>query len=174
MADAEAPAAAPEKKAGGKKGFMVTAVLLLVEAVVIVGAMMMVGGPAPVEAKEMLDHVTPEEEMVVEVQALEDRLSNDKMGMTYIYPTEIYVQVKQKHAEHIEAELEQFRNEIRSEIGAIWKTAEPTHFQEPKMESLTRRVEALLKERFEKDAHAKEPVVLKVVIVSGTGFRVDN
>jgi hypothetical protein len=173
MAEAET-APPPTKKSGSMKAIVVTAVLLVVEGVGIVGVMMMMGGPAKVEAQEMLEHEPSDDDKVVEVLAIEDRMANDKSGVTYIYPVEIYLQVKQRHAEGVEAELEQFHNEIRADIAAIWRTAEPPHFQEPKLESLTRKVEALMRDRFEKAKHAKEPVIEKVVIVSGTGFRVDN
>ncbi len=173
MAEGESSTPPPAKK-GSKKAIIVTAVLLLVEGAGIMAFMKMAGGPKPVEAEQVTDHEPSDDDRLVEVLALEDRLSNDKSGVTYIFPTEIYLQVKQRDAESVEAELEQFRNEIRAELSAIWRTAEPHHFQEPKLESLTRKVEALMKDRFEKAKHAKEPVIQKVVIVSGTGFRVDN
>ena len=101
-------------------------------------------------------------------------MPNNKSGVTYIYATEIYVQVKQRNLEKVKGEIEQFQNEIKADITAIWRIAEPQHFQEPKLESLTRKVYALLDERFGMDKSHKEPIVSKVVIVMSTGFRIDS
>ena len=59
-------------------------------------------------------------------------------------------------------------------------TEPPQHFQEPRLENLTRKVYALLNERFGVDKNSKsedgqpQPIVTKVVIVMSTGFRVDS
>ncbi len=74
--------------------------ILVAEAAVIIGAMMLFGGPAEVEATQIavtLD--TPEDEKIVEVLVLDGKLPNNKSGVTYIYRTEIYVQVKKRYAE---------------------------------------------------------------------------
>jgi hypothetical protein len=82
--------------------------------------------------------------------------------------------------EKVKAEIEQFQNEIKADITAIWRTAEPQHFQEPRLENLTRKVYALLTERFGVEKSVKTegaaplPIVSKVVIVMSTGFRVDS
>lgn len=150
-------------------------VILLVEAVVIVGGMLLVAGPAEVRASDALGSVEAlEEEKVLEALVLEDRLANNKTGVTFLYDTEIYVQVKRKHFERVEEELEQFRHEIRAELAAIWRTSEPHHFQEPRLETLTRKVQALLSGRFGDDPATGEPIILKSVVVMGTGFRVDQ
>ena len=56
---------------------------------------------------------------------------------------------------------------------AIWRTADPQHFKEPRLETLTRKVTALLRDRFGSDDEAGGSIVEKCVIVMGTGFRVD-
>ncbi|NNM24473.1 MAG: hypothetical protein HKO59_00565, partial [Phycisphaerales bacterium] len=93
---------------------------------------------------------------------------------SYLYSTEIYAQVKNKHSDVINEKVQQFYNEIKAEISAIWRTSEPHHFQEPKLENLTRKVHALLNERFGIDDDDGEPILTKCVIVMGTGFRVDR
>src|SRR6185436_4028488 len=96
-----------------------------------------------------------EDEKIVEIQVLKAQMPNNKSGVTYIFDAEIYVQVKQKHAGNVEEEIEQFQNEIKADITAIWRTAEPQYFQEPKLENLTRKVYALLNDRFGLDKEAK-------------------
>ena len=116
----------------------------------------------------------PEEERIVEILVLDAKLPNSKSGVTYLYDTEIYVQVKKRYSARVTQELEQFRNEIKSEITAIWRTADVRHFQEPRLEALTRRVQTLLSERFGVDRARNEPIISKCVIVMGMGFRVDG
>lgn len=149
--------------------------ILVLEAVVIIGAMMLLGGPADVQATEVpATLAAPDDERIVEIMVLDAKLPNNKSGMTYLYDTEIYVQVKKRYADQVTDELDQFRNEIKSEIAAIWRTAEPRHFQEPRLETLTRRVQTLLSDRFGVDHQRDEPIISKCVIVMGMGFRIDS
>ena len=169
-----APAAAGKK--GGFKTVLVVTVILIVEAVGIVGAMMFLGGePGQVSAMDIehAEHDT-EGEKIIELPVLEANMPNNKSGVTYLYATEVYVQVKQRYAERVKAEIEQFKAEIKADINAIWRTGEPQHFQEPKLETLTRKVYALLDDRFGDDKAHDEAVVLKVVVVMSTGFRMDG
>ncbi len=167
-------AAGTDKKPGSFKSIIMIAVMLLAEAGLIVGAMMFVGGPATVSGDVERPPAELESEKIVEVLVLDDRLPNNRSGLTYLYPTEIYIQVRRKHEPIVQDQLKQFQNEIRAEISAIWKTAEPRHFQEPMLENLTRKVQALMDGRFGSDSDSGEPIVAKCVIVAGTGFRVDG
>ena len=172
---ATSPAAAPPNKS--KKTAITVMVILVVEAVAIIGGMKMLGGHGPQEATAEEIHAAAqlsEDDKIVEAMVLDAQMPNNKSGVTYLYPAEIFVQVKKRHAEQVKGEIEQFQNEIKADITAIWRTAEPQHFQEPKLESLTRKVYALLNERFGLDKEHSEPIVSKVVIVMSTGFRIDN
>lgn len=172
----ETPTATPEAPKKSKKTMIMVVVILVVEAVGIIGAMKFLGGgPAPVHASE--HEATPqksEDDKIVETQVLKAQMPNNKSGVTYVYDSEIYAQVKQKHLAAVEEEIEQFQNEIKADITAIWRTAEPQYFQEPKLENLTRKVYAMLNERFGNDKETNEPIVTKCVIVMSTGFRIDN
>ena len=149
--------------------------ILAVEAVVIIGAMMVLGGPPEVEAAEVPAVLeAPEGEQIVEILVLDGKLPNNKSGATYLYDTEIYVQVKKRYADEVAEELSQFRNEIKSELTAVWRTAEARHFQEPRLESLTRRIRSMLSDRFGVDQQHDEPIISKCVIVMGMGFRIDS
>lgn len=170
----DAAAEAPKKGGGGMKFAIITVVLLVLEGAVLGGVFMMMNKPKAAEATEPVVHADPEEEKLVEVLVLNERLANDRSGLTYVYPTEIYVQVKKKDETWVTEEIERFKNELRADIAAVWRTAEPHHLQEPRMESMTRRVETLLKDRFDKHNGEDEPVVQKCVIVSGTGIRMNR
>ena len=174
MAEEAAPAQ-PVARKGGKKTAIMVAAILVVEAVVIVGAMKFLGGgPSKVHATDITEPAQVlEDDKIVEAEVLKAKMPNNKSGVTYIYDTEIYVQVKKRHADKVKAEIEQFQNEIKADITAIWRTAEPQYFQEPKLEKLTRKVYALLNERYGAGPD-NEPIVSKVVIVMSTGFRIDT
>ena len=169
----------PEAKAGkgSLKTMLAVLVLLALEAAIIAGAMALVGGEPKVAGAD--DSALPaltaaEDEKIVEILVLDGKLPNAKTGITYLYDTEIYVQVKKRYADRVNSELEQFYNEIKAEISAIWRTSDPPHFKEPKLENLTRKVYALLNERFGADSESGEPILVKCVLVMGTGFRVDG
>ena len=173
---AEETQAPPEQKPKSKKTAVVVMAILAVEAVIIIGAMKFLGGkPSTASAVEVEpDSHASEEDKIVETLVLDAKMPNNKSGVTYIYAAEIYVQVKQRYLPKVKSEIEQFQNEIKADITAIWRTAEPQHFQEPKLENLTRKVYAMLNERFGEDKTHKESIVSKVVIVMSTGFRVDG
>ncbi len=173
MAD-EQTAAGGAGKGSKKRVIIGVGAMLLLEAVLIVGAMMMVGGDPDVAMADDtgLDPLIAQGDKIVEVLVLDAKLPNAKSGVPYLYATEIYVQVKNKHVASIQDKVQQFYNEIKAEIGAVWRTSEPRHFQEPKLETLTRKMYAMLSHRFGVDSESGEPIIVKCVIVMGTGFRV--
>ena len=173
MADERNNEAAAAKK--GLKGVITIAALLIVEAAVIVGVMLLVSSEPDVAVADspLLDPELAAMEKIEEILVLDGRLPNDKTGPTMLYQTEVFAQVKRKHTERVNDHLSQFQNEIKFDITTIWKNSEPRHFKEPRLESLTRKVGALLHERFGTDEATGEPVLQKVVIVMGTGFRMD-
>ena len=176
MAETE-PQAKIRRKTGALKTILTLVGLLVFEAALIVGAMVFFGGEPRVATADESAFIDPEQaegQKIVEVLVLDGKLPNAKTGVTYLYDTEIYVQVKQVHAPRVNDELEQFYNEIKAEIAAVWRTSEPKHFQEPKLENLTRKVNAMLSERFGVDPVSGDPILVKCVIVMGTGFRVDG
>lgn len=165
----------PKKSNSPLRSIILVVGMLVVEAVFIVGAMMMVGGPPEVQAGDALSNVeVPLEDKIVEVLVLDARLANNMSGATYVYDAQIYVQARQRHADPVSAEIEQFRNEIHAEITAIWRSSDPRHFQESSLETLTRKVHALLGQRFGNDPVSGDPIIEKAVIVMSTGFRIDS
>ena len=173
MADAQAGETGEKKSK--LRAIILVVMMLIAEAAVIVGVLMFVGRPADIEAASPLtDLQIAEDEKIVELLVLDEKLFNNKTGSPYLFDTEIYVHVQRKYSERVIAELEQFQNEIKTEIAAIWKTSDPHQFQEPKNESLTRKVYALLNERFGIDQETSEPIVTKCIVNMGVGLRVDG
>lgn len=175
MADPKTTDEAPPSRPSKLRPILMVGGLLAVEAIVIIGAMVLVSGPPSVEASGALEPVElSEDEKIVEQLVVEGRFPNSRRGVTYLYDAEVYVQVRRRHVAQVRAELEQFTNEIKADIGAIWRTSDPHHFEEPRLENLTRKVYAMLAERFGDDPESGEPIVEKVVIVMGTGLRVEG
>ncbi len=176
MADqAQDPKPNPGERKSRGKTIILLAAVFIGEAALIIGLMMFVGRPASVQAGDSMPAVElSEDEKIVETLILDERLANGKIGVTYLYETEIYVQTRRKFEQRVKSELEQFQNEIKADINAIWRTAEPHTFQEPRLETLTRKVYALLNDRFGTDDETGEPIIAKCVVVMGTGFRVDS
>jgi hypothetical protein len=170
----EAAEQKPDKKSH-LPGLLTIAAVVVFEAAIIVGVMLFVGGPSETAAS-IGDPamIVEEDEKIVELLVLNGKLPNNRSGVTFLYSTEIYVQVRKKHETPVSDELDRFQNEIKAEIGAIWRTGEPHHFQEPKLENLTRKVYALLHDRFGGDPETEQPIVSKCVIVMDTGFRIDS
>jgi len=153
---------------------LLVVVILLVEAGVFIGVMMM-HDPQLVEANPHAAAIEiPEEEKIVELRVIDARLPNNKSGVTYLYDTQVWVQVKNRYSEQVADQLDRFHNEIKAEITAIWRTSDPRHFQEPKLENLTRKVNALLDARFGTDPQTGETILTKSVIVMQPGFRIDS
>ncbi|MBX3356147.1 MAG: hypothetical protein KF724_10690 [Phycisphaeraceae bacterium] len=162
------PAAANAPATNGASVFKIAALttaLLVAEAAAIVGLFAFVGRPAATQADVGMANAERETQ---ELPLFEGRLSNDRAGSVYAYDTEIYLQVPRSEAERVRKEIERTRHELRAEIAAIWRSAEPAHFQEPRFETLTARLEAMLRERFNRSGRQG---VEKVVVVSGAGLR---
>lgn len=159
-------AASQGSAAGTFKVAALTTALLVGEAAAIVGLFAFVGRPASTNAEPTV--TAAEEDVVEEVPLFEGRLSNDRAGTVFVYDTDVYVQVRKGEAERIRREIDRARHELRAEIAAIWRSAEPAHFQEPRFETLTARVEAMLRDRFNRGGRQG---VVKAVVVSGAGIR---
>ncbi len=166
--------AAPERKNRHLLTISVVTVIMLVESVVILGITMMISEPAKVNATDPVTVFDAPEEEIVEILVLDAKLPNNRSGITFLYDTEVYVQVKRKFEDRVTGEFKQFRNEIRAEITAIWRTSDPRVFEEPMLQTLTRKVYALLNNRFGIDPQEGEPVMSKCVIVMGTGIRIES
>jgi hypothetical protein len=177
MADETTHSSDAPEKSGKKrpKTIIIIAIILVVEAAGIIGGMRFFGGPSEADAGDPMQMAgVPDEDKITEIKIVNTRLPNSKTGVTYLYDTEIYVQVKRKFEARVNEELEQFQNEIRAELTALWRTSEPEHFREPRLETLTRKVYALLSDRFGNDSETGEAIINKCVIVMGPGFRVDS
>ncbi|TVQ53168.1 MAG: hypothetical protein EA377_08675 [Phycisphaerales bacterium] len=165
----------PQEKKSNRRMLVIIMAIVIFEAALILGVIMIWTGPATVDASSMPNELDiAGGDRIVETLVLDARLPNNRTGVTFLYDTEIYVQTQERHVERVRRELDQFQNEIRADLSAIWRTSEPHHFQEPRLDTLTRKVTSLLNERFGVDEKSGEPIIEKCVVVMGTGFRVDS
>ena len=173
MAD-ETPTPETTKKKSPLRTIILVVAILLIEAGAFIGWMML-HKPERVEASRDVAIIeVPDDEKIVELMVIDARLPNNKSGVTYLYDAQIWVQVKNRYSAQVADQLDRFRNEIKAEITAIWRTSDPRHFQEPKLENLTRKINALLDARFGADPQTGETILAKSVIVMQPGFRVDG
>jgi hypothetical protein len=162
----------PPKGKGAFKTMTMATLVLALEAALIVGAFLFFAGPGEVSAEDERASMSVEEQRISEIMLIDEQLTNDRLGSVYVYPVEIYVHVPEDEQPWFNDLVGQFHNEIRAEVTALWRSADPVALQDPRMDLVTSRVETLLRNRFEGEATPEHPRIRKVVIVCGTGFRV--
>ena len=166
----------PRPKGRTRYGTLVlVCTVLLAEAAALVGVLDIAIGPSSAQAgaAAVVDDAGLGAR-VVETLVLDARLENDRAGVTNVFDTEVWVQTCAKHQDQVHREIERVRNELRAEIMAIWKSAQPRHLREPELDTVTRRIMASLTSRFGVDEASGEQIIRKCIIVSGTGFRADG
>ena len=174
----QAPASPENAPAAGKKfplkPILVLLAVVLIEGAAISTAFMLSGRPADVSADsgaqkdEALKLEQPIEELVVA-----DKFQNTRTGRTYLYDTEVYIVVKQRHHEQAKALLESKKAQIRQDIRTIISKAEPSQLLEPTLATLTRQIKASLDEKLGVDPQEGKPLIEEVLITKCTQFRVD-
>lgn len=172
--DESTPAPGPKTRTRYGTLVLICAVLLA-EAAALVGVLDIAIGPSSAQAG---DAATVDDvgmgDRVVETLVLDARLENGRTGVTNVFDTEVWVQTCAKHQDQVRREIERIRNELRADIMAIWKSAQPRHLREPELDTVTRRIMASLAIRFGVDEASGEQIIRKCIIVSGTGFRADG
>jgi len=167
-----AEAQAPSKGGSTLKAIVVIAVILLIEAGTILGTIMLSGGPTEVKGEGIAADVLAAQNKLVEVLVVKGKFDNQRTGRTYLYDTEIYVTVRQKHHTKFTEELEAMKTQISVDAQTIFRRADPAHFQEPTRATLTRQIKAALDERFGETPEG-EPYIESVLIAKCLPYRAD-
>jgi len=171
--DKAAPAApaAPKRKIS-LKAIIVLSAVLLIEGAVISIAFIFSGSPSPVQAEIAADTAAAIAEEPVEHLIVSDSFQNTRSGRTYVYETEVVVVVRRKHDDKVKKSIEQMNAQITSDIGTIFRKAEPSYLLDPNLATITRQIKAAVDERLGKDADGK-PIAEEVLIKKFMQFRAD-
>jgi len=151
------------------KTIIALAVVLLIEGAAVSLVFLLAGQPADVKAEgAKLDEAKLNQP--TEMLLVEDRFQNTRTGRAYLYDTEIYMVVPNKHEKTVEGKLEQMKAQVTTEIATIFRRAEPAHLLEPELSTLTRQIKAMVDRKFGYDEEG-EAYVQQVLIRKCMQFR---
>jgi len=175
MADEVTTTEKPAASGGGMKTTVVVAALLIAEAAIFAMLFIVFLREPSTSTASLLDPGATVDagDLEVPLKVLGERLGNRKQGTLFIYDTEIFVYVRARNRDRMEAELERLNADLRAEIRGLWRMSDPRHFEEPGLETLTRQVGALIGPRLGTDPASGEPNMLRAVVSMMPGFRAD-
>ena len=158
---AESTAEEPKKKSPLIL-FGVIGVMMIAEALGVYVLMSMAGPKTSMAQTEMLE-AEDDEESLSEVPLVEDRFINISTGKVWQWQATIYLKVKNKNLERVEAEMARREAEIKEGVAEIVASAQDRHLREPGRETIKRQLTAYVNEVFGVDADG-EPRVERIVI----------
>lgn len=165
-------AAAPAKKKLPIKTLIVLLAALIIEGVAISAVFIFAKGPEPIRADANLAEGLADEEKQVEVLVISEKFQNTRTGRSYLYDTEIYVIIRKKYADKIDADIQGMQAQLSTEIATIFRRAEPSYLMEPELATLTRQVGAVLTKKLKVDDEG-EPYVMGTLIKKCIRIRAD-
>ncbi len=165
-------AESPEAKPKGVKTLMLVAALLVLEGAGIFGVMKFMGGPSPVQGVQLDLEAEAEQNRLVEVLVIQEKLPNQSTGRIWLYDTEIYISVRARDQADVEKLLTDRAAEIRTSIRGIWAKAHHEDFKEPQLQRLTTQAHDYLMKLVD-GGQVEEPRIAKVLIARCNGFRAD-
>ncbi|MDH3584886.1 MAG: hypothetical protein OER86_11800 [Phycisphaerae bacterium] len=170
---AQEQAVEPAKgKSSMMKAIVVLVVVLLLEGGTITATMYLAGGPREAQGQSVEDEQEAALNKPSELLVVKDRYSNTRSGRQFLYDTEIYITVRTRHRESVEAQLKDQQAQIAMEIGTIMRSSVPAVFEEPTLGSLRRKIKAMLDERLGTDAEG-ESIAQQVVMTKCTPIPVN-
>ncbi len=174
MAEENTPnsAAADGKKKLPLKTMIILATVLLIEAAAISGAFIFAGGPETIKADAELPEDLADKERQVEVLVIAEKFQNTRTGRSYLYDTEIYVIIRNKNVDTVDASIQAMQAQLSTEIATIFRRAEPSYLMEPELATLTRQVGAVLIEKIGLDSE-NEVYVMGTLIKKCIRIRAD-
>jgi flagellar basal body-associated protein FliL len=141
-APADAAAAAPAKKSSVKMIGIVGAIMLI-EAVAVFFFFSMIG-PKKIHAATEHEVVPDAGQETQELVVVEEKFQNMQQGKVWFWDVGIFVQVKAKNAEAVQAKFDQRTAEIKEGISQIFGKAQPAQLKEPDRQTINRQVTAFL------------------------------
>lgn len=178
MADEKNKDAAPASQEGAKKKLPIKTLIVLLAALLIEGAaitavFMFAKGPEPIRADAGLAEDLAGEEKQVEVLVIAEKFQNTRTGRSYLYDTEVYVLIRKKYMDDVEASIEGMQAQISTELATIFRRAEPSYLMEPNLATLTRQVGAVVVDKLGTDSVTDEPYVQGTLIKKCIRIRAD-
>ena len=169
----------PDKEAtpaaGGRKSnvkvILLVAAIMVIEAGVLIGVAMFTSTPAVKADSGFEAEQDAALNRIIEVPVVHDRFPNSKQGVLYLYDTQITARVKAKHEKAITEFVAGNQALIKTRIAALWRNAEPRHFNEPLLSTLTRQAEEALKELLPTDPKTGESLLEAVLLEGVTPYR---
>ena len=166
------PAPPPAKKLPIKT-LAIVAVLMAVEAGAVVFAMGLLGPRASHAETDAAELVEDDSEDTVEIEVASEKYQNLSTGRVWVWDLSVFMQVKNKNAETVQAVLEQRKAEIGEGLGQIVSRAQHAQLKEPERQTLIRQISAFLERiRGMTDADGK-PLVERIMIPKCRGFPSD-
>lgn len=169
--DSEGDAKPAKKKPPVVAIAAVAAVMAVEGAVVFVVAGMTKGGQTASASELHEGHGTEGEEMA-EVPVFQGKFQNQTSGRVWIWETEIVLEVREKHKEHITHELERRQAAVRDAISRIYRRAQLAQLREPGSETITRQLTAMLDEFFGPDPEGHS-MIERVLVPVCDGYSAD-
>jgi flagellar basal body-associated protein FliL len=167
----DAPDAEGKKKLPIKTA-LILLVALLIEGAAISAVFIMAKGPETIKADAGLADELADEEKQVEVLVISEKFQNTRTGRSYLYDTEVYVLIRKKHLDDVEASIQEMQAQISTELATIFRRAEPSYLMEPNLATLTRQVGTVLVDKIGTDSDS-EPFVLGTLIKKCIRIRAD-
>lgn len=146
-------------------------VLLVVQLSVVGALFVMMGGPKEAAA----DAAAPDPVMLAqqprEVHVAAGKFPNTRTGRTFVYDTEVYIVVAEKHRQKVAEQIENTRAQITEDIREIISRADRSQLTEPTLATIKRQLKARFDSRFGADEDGK-PIVRDVVMNKFTEFQI--
>lgn len=179
MADEENNAESTEegssekKGGGGLKMIIIIAVMMIVEGAGVFLLVSSMGGPKTVEATDLVGLEGTGEEAPVEIKLVEDQFQNMQTGRVWEWRVQIFLRVRQKNVDEINAIMERDAASLKEGIALIFRRAHDRHLREPGLETITRQLTTYLNDAFGLDADGL-PRIDRVIIPECKGFPADG
>lgn len=155
------------------KTMIIVGAVMVVEAVVVAGLVMFSGvGASKSSAAELEGVEQADREQMVEIKLVEANFPNNTRGRTWLWDTEIYLQVRKRNEELVNKVLEQRKAEIHSGIRLTFSQIHDAQLQEPGSQTITRQVAAFVNDIFGEDPDGN-PRVERVLLTKLAGFPAD-
>ncbi|MCL4198577.1 MAG: hypothetical protein KJZ69_13910 [Phycisphaerales bacterium] len=164
-------APAPVGRKSNLKVVLIVAAIMLIEAGVLIGVAMFTSAPAVKADSGFEAEQDASLNRVVEIPVVHDRFPNSKQGVLYLYDTQITARAKARHEKVIADFVAGNQALIKTTIAALWRNAEPRHFNEPLLSTLTRQAEEALKEIMPRDPKSGESLLDTILLEGVTPYR---